>query len=352
MFEADAPKPPPGTAERAPLRKRSAGNTTIKDVAKAAGVSIATVSYVVNDTHSVSDATRRRVMDAISQLEYRPSALARNLRTQRTRTIGLIMPELSNRSFTVAAHGIEETLQQNGYSLLISESNEDPATEEKLIEVYNSLQVDGLIVAASGHRQHRFAEIIRGTPTVFIDRRPTGFAGDMVLINSRRSTYEATSHLLRKGHTRIGLLLGLKRFSTTQDRIRGYKEALAEAGIPFDRDLIRNGGFGAQSGMALCEELVRDEQVTALFTASSPMTLGAFKKIQEMGLSIPKDVAIIGSDDLDWATATNPPLSMVFQPVAEMGRAAAKLLINRIAEPTEQFQTLFLSCELRLREST
>ncbi len=326
---------------------------TIKDVAKQAGVSTATVSYVVNGTQHVSDETRQRVLDAVEKLEYRPSALARSLRIQRTRTIGLILPQLSNVYFTVAAHGIEEVLQENGYSLIISESDENPETEEKIIRVFDSLQVDGLIVAPSGHRQSRLREVIRGKyPTIFLDRRPTCAEGDMVLLDNYQATNEAVSLLIERGHRRVGMILGEQRFSTTRDRIRGYKAALRGAGIAFDADLIRNGGFGVESGLRFCEELLSlDSPPTALFMASSNMTLGAFTKIRELGLSIPGDVALIGCDDLPWAEATTPSLSMIFQPSAVMGKLTAELLLKRIDHPGRAFETIYIPTELRLRGS-
>lgn len=334
-------------------KKREPMAATIKDVAKLAGVSTATVSYVVNGTQHVSDETRRRVLSAVEELEYRPSALARSLRIQRTRTIGLILPQLSNMSYTVAAHGIEEVLQENGYSLIISESDENPKTEEKLIRVFDSLLVDGLIVVPSGQRQSRLREVIRGKyPTIFLDRRPTCAEGDMVLLDNYRATNEAVSHLIASGHERIGMILGAKHFSTTRDRIRGYKAALRSADIDFDPELVRNGGFGVESGLRFCEELLSlTPRPTALFMASANMTLGAFTKVREMGLSIPDDVALIGCGDLPWATATIPPLSMIFQPLAAMGKLTAELLLKRIDNPGEELKTIYVPAELRLRDS-
>lgn len=325
---------------------------TIKDVARLAGVSTATVSYVVNDTRPVSETTRQRVMSAVEELEYRPSAVARSLRIQRTRSIGLILPQLSNSYFTVAAHGIEEVLQQNGYSLIISESDENPQTEEKLIRVFTSLQVDGLILAPSGNPGKNLKNAIRGDyPTIFLDRRPAGMEGDMVLLDNFDATRKAVAHLVGKGHRRIGLVVGARHFSTTRDRIRGYRAALREGGIAFDPGLVRHGGFGVEHGAALCRDLVKGAGPTALFLASANMTLGAFTTLREMGLSVPGDVALVGCDDLPWAEATTPPLSMIFQPSAEMGRRTAELLLKRIDNPGEKFETLSLPTELRLRGS-
>lgn len=325
---------------------------TIKDVARLAGVSTATVSYVVNATRQVSETTRRRVMSAVEELEYRPSAVARSLRVQRTRSIGLILPQLSNSYFTVAAHGIEEVLQQNGYSLIISESDENPKTEEKLVRVFNSLQVDGLILAPSGSSGAGLKNAIRGDyPTIFLDRRPAGMEGDMVLLDNYDATRKSVALLIDKGHKRIGLIVGARHFSTTRDRLRGYKAALREGGIAFDSGLVRHGGFDLEFGRALCRDLLHTARPTALFLAGPSLALGAFTVLREMRLSVPGDVAVIGCDDLPWAEATTPPLSMIFQPSAEMGRMTAKLLLKRIDRPGEKFETFYLPTELRLRGS-
>lgn len=325
---------------------------TIKDVAKLASVSIATVSYVVNGSHQVSEETRRRVVRAVEMLEYRPSALARSLRVQRTNTVGLIVPQLGNLFFTEAAHGIEEILQRNGYSLIISESEGSPGTERRLIQMFNSLLVDGLIIVPCGRRQSELRKALRGNyPTVFLDRRLGRFAGDAVLLDNYGATVEAVGLLAGRGHRRIGMVLGSKWYSTTRDRIRAYKKALRDAGIGFDPALVRHGDYSIEAGSALAEDLLRTASPTALFLACSNMTLGAFVTVRKLGLSVPGDVAIIGCDDLAWATATEPPLSMVYQPSAAMGRKTAELLLRRIDCPTDDSEMFYLPTQLRLRGS-
>ncbi len=326
---------------------------TIKDVAKLAGVSTATVSYVVNGTNHISEGTRQRVFRAIEKLEYMPSALARGLRVQRTRTVGLILPQLANLYFTEAANGIEKMLQKNGYSLIISESGDNPQTEKKLIRVFNSLLIDGLIMVPCGHRQSDLKDILRGNyPTVFLDRRPNRFDGDAVVLNNFAATYEAVKLLLESGRTRVGMVLGPSWSSTSKDRLRGYRKAHKELGVEVDSRLIRYGDYGLESGLQLCSELFRDEAPAALFAASSNMTLGAFLAAKQMGLRIPKQLAILGCDDLAWAGATVPALSMIFQPSYELGKKAAEQLLKRIDNPAERFETIYMTTELRLRDST
>ncbi|MDR0362469.1 MAG: LacI family transcriptional regulator [Planctomycetota bacterium] len=325
---------------------------TIKDVAKLAGVSTATVSYVINSTNHVSEETRQRVTRAVEKLEYRPSALARSLRVQRTRTIGLIIPRLDNQFFTEAAHGIEDVLRNNHYSLVISESEDSPLTEKKLIQVFNSLLVDGLVMAPCRHRQSELRELLRGNyPTVFFDRRPTRFESDAVVLDNYSATRKAITYLIERGHSRIGMVLGPNWFSTTRDRMRAYKRALRDAGIEFDSALVRNGDYGVEAGSELSGDLIKRAGVTALFPASANMTLGAFIKIREMGLSVPRDVAIIGCDDNAWASATDPAITMLYQPAADMGRKAAELLLKRIESPADGYETVYLPPEMRIRSS-
>lgn len=326
---------------------------TIKDVARLAGVSTATVSYVVNNTRYVSDEMRLRVHQAMEELGYYPSALARGLRMRRTRTVGLIIPSLSNPSYTGAAHGVEEVMQRNGYSLIISESGDNPQNERRLIQVYNSLLVDGLILAPCDHRHSELKDVLRGTyPTVFLDRRLQGFQGDSVTLDNFTSTRDAARLLLEMGRRRIAMLLGPEWYSTTRDRLEGYRKAHEEAGAPVDESLIRFGDFELDSGLILSEELYRNQKPDAVFAASSGMTLGAFLKAKELGMAIPDRIAIIGCDDLAWASATEPPLTMIFQPTAAMGQKSAELLLRRIENATDEFETIFLPTKISVRGST
>ncbi len=325
---------------------------TIKDVANLAGVSTATVSYVINGTQRITDETRGKVEKAMAALQYQPSAPARSLRVRRTRTVGLLVPQLSNQFFTEAAHGIEEVLQRNGYSLIISESTDDIANEKRLVEVFDSLLVDGLILVPCSPKQDYLAKALTDRhPTVFLDRRPTDFQCDAVILDNCHATYEAISFLTRMGHKKIAMLLGAEWYSTTRDRMAGYKKALEEAGIEFDPNLIRHGDYGIDSGIALTHELLTSRKPTAIFSASAYMTLGAFFKAQAMSIKIPEQLAIIGCDDLPWANAANPPLSMIYQPSYEMGKRAAELPLNRIEHPTGDFETIYLSTKLRIRGS-
>lgn len=326
---------------------------TIKDVAKLAGVSTATVSYVINKNRFVAEETKEKVSRAMEELQYYPSALARSLRVKRTRTVGLIVPQLSNQYFTNAAHGVEMVLQNNGYSLMISESNSDSQVEKKLVRVFNSLLVDGLIIVPSGTNQGDLKFARRGScPTIFLDRRPYEYEGDSVVLDNFNATCDAAQFLIQKGRTRIALLLGAEWYSTSRDRLRGYRFALEQASLPFEPRLVRHGDFGVESGESIARELLDELRPDAVIASSSNMTLGAFLAIKEAGLSIPEDVAIIGCDDLPWAQATEPSISMIKQPSSELGRTAAELLLKRIEAPAEKFEAVYLPTTLTVRGST
>lgn len=328
---------------------------TIKDVATRAGVSTATVSYVINGTQRITEETRERVLRAMTELQYRPSALARSLRVRRTKTVALLVPYLSNQFFTDAAHGIEEVLQRNGYNLIISESTDDPENEKRLLQAFDSLLVDGLILVPCDPGQDYAAKALSSRcPTVFLDRRPLAGDCDAVVLDNCAGTYEAVSLLIRMGHRRIAMLLGAEWYSTTHDRMRGFEKALREAKLKPAPKFIRHADYGLGSGITLTHEVLTRRKPSAIFSASAQMTLGVFLKTREMRLRIPEDVAIIGCGDLAWAKATEPPLSMIYQPSSEMGKRAAELLLKRIEHPAEETgkcEIIYLPTKLRMRGS-
>lgn len=326
---------------------------TIKDVAKLAGVSTATVSYVINETRDIPKKTREKVRRAMRELEYLPSAVARSLRGRRSRSIGLIVPQIDNQYFTNVAHGIEAVLRKNGYTLVIGESGDDLKTERMLIRTFNSMLIGGLIIIACGARHDPLADVISGDyPTIFADRRPNGFPGDAVMLDNFTSTYNAIAMLLERGHTRIGMILGAKYYSTTKDRIAGYVRAHREKGLAVDPELFCYASYTAESGAMFGEKLLRSHSVTAVFCASPLVTLGIFVKAKELKLSIPEQVALIGCEDTVWATATEPAITMIFQPSIEMGKKSAELLLKRIANPADTFETISLPTQMMMRGST
>ncbi len=326
---------------------------TIKDVASRAGVSTATVSYVINNTRFVSEDKREKVERAMAELKYSPNTVARSLRVRHSRTIGMVVPQISNQSITDAIRGVEKVLQENGYNLLISESGDDWRCEIKLIKVFTSMFVDGVIITASGKQQEQLRDALDsgGCPTVFLDRSLKEIDGDVVTLDNVRSTMEATRLLIERGRRRIALLLGPSQHSTTRDRLKGYRLAHRDCGLRPDPALVRYGDYGLDSGRALGGELLDAKRPDAFFLASADMTLGVLLEARERKLAIPGDVSIIGCHDSAWADATDPSLSMVSQPSIELGRIAAELLLKRIKAPGRAFEKIYLPTRLNIRGS-
>ena len=306
---------------------------SIKDVAKLAGVSTATVSHVINGTRFVSEVVTERVHKAMEETGYYPNLLARSLRSHTTKTIGLIIPDMSNYYYTGVAEGVERTLSEQGYHIVISNSYENNETERSIVQLYNSLQICGLImVPTTGSQGYLGTDVGDKYPVVFADRRPSQYDGDYVILENTKATYEAVNLLLDRGYKRIALILGDKQMSTTCDRVEGYKKSLREHQIPFDMDIVVSGKFSFEFGYETVKELVRSQNIDAVFFANDTASIGGIKAIQEMGLRIPEDVAIINCNGFEWTEITTPPITIVSQPSKELGQLAANLIIKRLNE--------------------
>lgn len=327
---------------------------TIKDVANRAGVSTATVSYVINNTRFVSEAASQKVRKALAELKYSPNTVARSLRVRSTKIIGMVVPQISNPSFTDAIHGVEKVLRKNGYKLLINEADEDWRAEVSIIKVFNSMFVDGVIIFASGKQPAMLKSALQGGsyPTVFLDRRLGDVKGDVIAVDNVTATREGVGLLLERGCSRVALLVGPTHHSTAQDRIKGYKQALKEHGVKMRPGLVCHGDYGLESGRRLGGEVIDKYAADGLFAASADMSLGAFLAAKQRKLRIPDQLAMIGCHDSAWALATDPPLTMVSQPSSQLGELGAELLLKRIAAPGGEFETIFLPTQLNLREST
>jgi LacI family transcriptional regulator len=329
----------------------------IKQVAEHAGVSIASVSHVINNTRYVSDEVKRKVYEAMEELDYRPNSAARSLRSQKSNTIGLIVPVLpsdtSNFFFMMVAQGIQYTLKQYGYHLLLSNNTTEQIEDEKeQIKLFNSKLIDGLFIASIAEDVSYLNDIVRSHyPVVFIDRKPTGYNGDCVLADGIGGAYEAVKTLILKGHRRIGLLTGELGITTSNERYEGYKKALADHDIPFDSSIVRMAESNFESGYESVKALLSEQKITALFIANNVLTMGAMKYIQERRVQIPAELAIIGFDDYDWTQITCPPLSVIRQPSYEIGVKAAEIMLERIEKPSAISEEYRLPTSLILRDS-
>ncbi|MGW3288510.1 LacI family DNA-binding transcriptional regulator [Streptomyces sp. NPDC001002] len=345
---------------------------TMVDVARNAGVSVATVSHVLNDTRPVLPHTRQAVLDAMDRLGYTPNTLARSLVTSRTRSIGLAVSAISNPYFTEILQGVEAAALEQGYSLLIADPHDDPVHERKVVQLLHERRVDGMIVAPSPDPRELLAYLGRHeVPAVFLDRligmeaedrqgdgTPPDDAQsavprhDQICAESAEPTTRLVTHLADLGHRRIALIAGLPGLSTTRERIAGYRHGLAAAGLPYDERLLVHGdseAAGAERATAALLSLAVPP--TALVTANNAMTIGTLRALRERGLSVPEDIALCCFDDFAWADLFTPRLTAIAQPSREIGAQAVRLLLDRLAAPDRPARTVRLACTFVHRTS-
>ena len=313
--------------------------STISDVAKRAGVSTMTVSRVVNSTGYTSTETRSRVEAAISELGYVPNALARQLRSKRTKTIALVVSDISNPFFTTIARGAEDVAVRHGFSVMYCNTDESEKEEEQYLLMLIERQVDGvlLVPARSSGTSFRLLQA-HHMPVVVMDRRVAARNVDSVLCDSEAGAYALTRHLVDLGHRRIAVLTGRRNISTSTDRVAGCRRALEEAGLTLDDDLVRYGGFNfgklnQADGHRMAGEVLAagGERPTAIFAANNFIAFGAIRALREAGIRVPEDMSVVAFDDLPEDWVSEPFLTVAAQPAYEIGRRAATLLLDHIA---------------------
>jgi LacI family transcriptional regulator len=305
---------------------------TIGDVAKRAGVSTVTVSRVINGANNVSPLTRQKVERAIKELNYVPSVAARSLRSRRTQALALLVPDITNPFWTTVARGVEDAAQKGGYSLLLCNTDENAAKQQHYIDVMISQRVDGVIIAPCHSNAAKLKRLRdRSIPTVVLDRRVEGWQVDTVISDSISGARALVKYLISLGHQRIAVLSGPKHTSSAEDRVIGYHVALAESGIPFDKKMIYRGEFKVSSGVAMMEQLLeRSPRPTAIFATNNSIAMGAIEAMNRQGLNIPQDLALVCFDDIPYLSYMLPFLTVVAQPVYELGVQAAQLLLCRL----------------------
>ncbi len=328
---------------------------TIKDVAREAGVSIGTASQAMRGSPTVREETRRRVLAVATRLRYQPSALARGLVTRRTHTVGLLISDIANPFFIRAVRAVEDVAQENGYNVILCNTDEDPAKETQYLRVLMEKRVDGIILATTAGSLEAVRDVRwRRIPLVLFDRELPGVATDTVKVDSVLGGRLATEHLLGLGHRRIAIIHGPVVRSTGAERLKGYLAALQAAGVRPIPELIREGNFKQDSGRELARNLLDlSPPPTALFCTNNLMTVGALQTLGERGARIPSDLSLVGYDDMEWWTLTHPPLTTVSQPVYELGREAMRLLLGQIgSNERRRPQRVVLKPELLVRESS
>ena len=327
---------------------------TISDVAKRAGVAPVTVSRVINNAENVSPATRARVQQAIDALGYVPSGVAQSLRSKRTRSLALVVPDITNAFWTTVARGVEDAAQSHGYSVFLCNTDEDLAKQLRYLDVVISQRVDGVLIAPYDSDKANLGKLpARNIPTVIIDRHIEGWNVDTVTGDSISGARALTQHLIGLGHSRIAMITGAAETSTAADRVAGYQFALAEAGLPFDPHLIKYGEFRADSGERLTHEVLNEEPPpTAIFAANNAIAMGVVDALEQRGLRTPQDIALVVFDDLPNTSHFFPFFTVAVQPAYEIGVNAAQLLLSRLeAEVSLQPRHVVLPTRLIIRHS-
>jgi len=327
---------------------------TIRDVARAAGVSTATAARALGGYGHASPAARRKVNESARELGYRPNVVARALVSRATTTVGLVVGDIENPFFAAAARGLADVMDAHGYTVLLANADEDAGRERRAVDALRARQVDGMVVVpAPGASPEHLAELVTaGVPLVLLDRAVVGVAADSVLVRNVAGARAAVAHLAGLGHRRIGVVSDSPEITSSAERIQGYRQALRAAAITPEPGLISIGGPTRDDGEAAALRLLdRPDRPTAVFTANNFMTVGALRAARSLGLRIPEDVALVGFDDLDWTTLVQPLVTVVRQPVADLGRVAGERLLRRLEGDAGPPKRIRLDANLIVRGS-
>ncbi|MGB7264457.1 MAG: LacI family DNA-binding transcriptional regulator [Terracidiphilus sp.] len=327
----------------------------MQEIAKMAGVSLGTVSHVLNNTAKVREPTRKRVLEAIQTAGYQPNQLARALRRDKTNMIGMIIPDITNPFFPAVVRGAEDVAFSNGYRLVLCNTDNDHSKELVHLDELRTYLPAGLIVIPSNFSDLTAqAEIYRraGTAVVCIDRLPKNWSGDSVTADNEAGAYNATCFLLQIKHTRLAAITGPLHLTNAKERLDGFKRAVREARLRLAPEYIQETTFDKQGGHSKTLVLLRLlPRPTAIFAGNDMIALGALLAIREAGLRCPEDVSLMGFDDLDLAETTNPSLSSVSQSGYQLGTTAARILLDRLGGDKSPAKHLVLPTSLKLRHS-
>lgn len=315
---------------------------TMKDIARRTGLGLATISSYFNGGN-VREKNRIKIEEAIEELHYEVNEVARGLKTNATRTIGVVIPELNNTFCAEIITGMEDVLRSHGYATIVCDCRTDKKLEREAVEFLTRRRVDGIInmpVDEEGNHLKRFQKT--GKPIVLIDRKIQGINCDSVLVDNKKAAEDAVRYFIERGHRNIGIIGGPEEVFTAQERMAGYYKALESAGIPVSESLIWHGDYTIQGGVRGLEELVQNNpEMTAVFVTNYEMTMGAMIGVNELGIRIPEQLSMIGFDNLQFARACNPKLTIVAQPTDGIAREVAKVMLNHLENAGETPGELF-----------
>ncbi len=314
----------------------------MKDVAEYAGISIATVSKYINGI-TIKEENKKRIEQAIQVLDFRVNEIARGLKTKKTATVGVLIPSLENIFSTSIVSKVESILLQHGYSTIICDYQHNATLENQKFDFLLNKSVDGMILVPQGIDETRVMEALdREIPVILIDRSIKGVDCDVVLADNLNAAYDAVELLITKGHRRIGIICGPQNIYTGQERLKGYIRIHEDYELEIDRELIKYGDYEIQSGMTLMNEFLDQENPpTAVFVTNYEMTLGAVMALNGRNIAIPEQLSLIGFDNIQLAYVVIPRLSIVVQPMQQIGQTAANLLIKRMKGDKSGFPAMF-----------
>jgi len=329
---------------------------TLKQVAEKAGVSLGMAGRVLGNYGSFSEATKKRVTEAARALNYTPNIIARSLRTQLTKTIGVLISDITTFFWTTLVRGIQDKAGKAGYSVILCNSDDESENEQLYLSTLFERNVDGLIVSPTPHNHSYLKRLARSmVPIVLVDRGVKGLRVPTIKTDNRVGVYEAVKHLIDLGHDRIAIITGIPGVETSEERLEGYRQALQDSGIPIRKTLIKEGYFQKDRAFSATEELLRMKTVpSAIFVSNEPMVSGCILALKKRGLSIPTDIAVIGFDDPVWASYMDPPLTAVSQPSYTMGILAFDYLLAQISgsgRDRKYLNDVILKPTLVIRES-
>jgi LacI family transcriptional regulator len=327
---------------------------TIHDVAARAGVSVATVSRVMNGHASVNAEMAGRVRQCIAELDYRPSHLARSMRTQKTGIVAVVVPDVENPFFTAVVRGIEDVARTTGMMAVLCNSDDQPEAEMRYLRLVEDQRVDGVILASSMESVTDLPmSSNRGLPPlVLIDREVPGIRADLVVVDNEVGAREATRHLLDNGATTLACITGPHGITTAERRLKGFLDAAAERGINRRDITYRHADFRTAGAKAAMREILAEGRPDAILVCNNQMTLGALQELADQGVGIPDDILVAGYDDEPWSGSWRPAITTVAQPAREVGKAAMRLLQERLEDAARPIQHITMQPALKIRESS
>lgn len=328
-------------------------NMTIKDIAKLAGVSVATVSRVINEDPGVADKLRQKVLQAIKDTNYVPNTVGRNLRKSKSDMLLIMLPTLSNPFYSKILKGIEQAASEKGYGVLVSVTHHEVKTEKKYLKMLQMKQVDGVISLFSTLSVEELNSLVMKYPFVQCCEYTEGAQLPYVMIDNKKAAYEATQYFIAHGHKRIGMISGSFYESSEKAREQGYRDALLDAGLAFDASYVLKSNYKPESGMDLCRQLLSfPEPPTAILTVSDTLAIGAIKHLKSVGIKVGEDIEVIGFDNASITRVYDPSVSTVSQPRYDLGTVAVDLVVEKINNFRVVNKGIILPHELILREST